>query len=179
MLNGLDTMAEDSDMEPEETPCEDVNTERVVGNLIQRDILDYWRFADYARLTIGEDEYKTDPDFWSAQFQRDYETIKERLEIERKIISGEVVLDEFEEDLTPHEFVWEKIGGLRLLSLEQLILECNQGIFREERFYCDKGRAWMKKVAKTLATYGYPHVRKIEVEGRILLEVSVNPMGVV
>ena len=88
-------------------------------------------------------------------------------------------MGDFEEDLTPHEFVWEKVGGLRLLSLDQLILECNQGIFREDRFYCDKGRAWMKKVVKTLDAYGFPYVRKVEVEKRLLLEVSKNPMGVV
>jgi hypothetical protein len=147
--------------------------------VVERDIVDFWQFTEYARLTIGEEEYKSDPDFWAAQFQRDYETIKERLEIERKVISGDIVLGDFEEDLTPHEFVWEKVGGLRLLSLDQLILECNQGIFREDRFYCDKGRAWMKKVVKTLDAYGFPYVRKVEVEKRLLLEVSKNPMGVI
>jgi len=56
-------------------------------------------------------------------------------------------------------------------------LESNQGIFREDRFYCDKGRGWLKKTMVVLAQHGYPHARKVEVEGRWLIEVSRNPMG--
>jgi hypothetical protein len=37
----------------------------------------------------------------------------------------------------------------------------------------------MKKVVKTLDAYGFPYVRKVEVEKRLLLEVSKNPMGVI
>ena len=43
--------------------------------------------------------------FWSNQFERDYETIKERLEIERKIVSGEIEPEslDFSEELNPTE----------------------------------------------------------------------------
>lgn len=171
-------MTDDCEITSDDAPNEDVEDDNTTV-MVERDVVDFWQFTEYARLSIGDDEYKSDPDFWTAHFQRDYETIKERLEIERKMISGEIEMTDFEDDLTPHQFVWEKVCGLRLLSLDQFILECNQGIFREDRFYCDKGRAWMKKVAKTLDAYGFPYVRKVEVEGKLLLEVSKSPMGVV
>jgi len=172
-------MSKDSSDNDNTTPDE---VEVEIGSVAtERVLVDFWQFSEYAKLVLGEDEYRADPQFWSNQFERDYETIKERLEIERKIVSGEInpeVLD-ISEELTPTEFIWERLGGLRLLSFEQFVLEFNQGIFREDRFYCDKGRAWLKKVRKTLSECGFPYVRKVKVEGRMLLEVSKNTMGVI
>ena len=172
-------MSEDCSEPSDSTPDEvELDVSEVV---FETGLVDFWQFSEYAKLVLGEDEYKADPQFWSQQFERDYETIKERLEIERRIVSGELSLQEQEDygDLSVTEFVWERLGGLRLLSFDQFVLEFNQGIFREDRFYCDKGRAWLKKIRKTMAECGFPHVRKVKIEGRMLLEVSKNPMGVI
>lgn len=169
-------MSQDSN-DSDNTPLDEVSMGKDI--VAERILVDFWQFTEYAKLVLGEDEYKADPEFWSNQFERDYETIKERLEIERKIVSGELDISTLEniEDLTVTEFVWERLAGLRLLSFEQFVLEFNQGIFREDRFYCDKGRAWLKNVRKTMAECGFRYVRKVKVEGRILLEVSKNAMG--
>lgn len=174
-------MSQDSQETKDNTPNEVDEAELQVSELVvERGLVDFWQFSEYAKLVVGDDEYKADPEYWSMQFQRDYETIVERLEIERKMIAGEIDSTQEEiEGLSVKAFMWERLGGLRLISYEQFILEFNQGIFREERFYCDKGRAWLKKVSKVFAEYGYPHVRKVTVEGRVLLEVSKNSMGVV
>lgn len=173
-------MSKKTKTEPSDSPCEDEVFEE--EKIIQKEVIDYWQFVEYSRLCVGDKDYKSDPAFWETQFKRDYETINERLEMERKIISGELTdinVDLDLEDLSSFEFFWEKLGGLRVLTLEQFILESNQGIFREDRFYCDKGRAWMKKVVKLMAQHGFNHVRKVEVEGLPLLEISKNQMGVV
>ena len=138
-------MSEDCSEPSDSTPDEvELDVSEVV---FETGLVDFWQFSEYAKLVLGEDEYKADPQFWSQQFERDYETIKERLEIERRIVSGELSLQEQEDygDLSVTEFVWERLGGLRLLSFDQFVLEFNQGIFREDRFYCDKGRAWLKE----------------------------------
>lgn len=137
-----------------------------------------YRFYESSRQAIGEDEYKADPAFWGAQFRKDFQIIEERLKMEQEaLLQGGTLSEANLDDLSITEFHWDRIGGLRLVSLEQFILESNQGIFREDRFYCDKSRGWFKKTARTLAEYGYLYVRKVEVEGRFLLEVSRNPMG--
>lgn len=172
-------MSQDSS-EPDNSPP--VEEEIEISDVVQERVLvDFWQFSEYAKLVLGDDEYKADPQFWSQQFERDYETIRERLEIERQIVAGEIDIANLEqvEELSTTEFVWERIGGLRLLSFDQFVLEFNQGIFREDRFYCDKGRAWLKKIRKTMAECGFSHVRKVKIEGRMLLEVSKNPMGVI
>ncbi len=72
---------------------------------------------------------------------------------------------------------FDRLGSLRFVDYDQFILESNAGQFREDRFYCDKGRKWLSKVKRTLELHGYPYVRKVEVEGLLVLEVSRNPMG--
>ncbi len=139
-----------------------------------------YRFYESSKLAIGEDEFKSDPDFWSSQFERDFEIIEERLTMEREaLIRGKGLIEADLSGLQTPTFHWERVGGLRLVSFEQFILESNQGIFREDRFYCDKGRLWFKKTVLGLSEYGFPHVRKVEINGRWLLEVSKNPMGVI
>ena len=166
--------------EPEDLPpSEDVEDELsdVEKGAVESVSTEY-RFYESSRQAIGEDEYKADPEFWGAQFRRDFRIIEERLKMEQEaLMEGKGLSEANLDDLSVTEFHWERVGGLRLVSLPQFILESNQGIFREDRFYCDKGRGWFKKTARRLAEYGYPYVRKVEVEGRLLLEVSRNPMG--
>ena len=174
----MDMLPESS--EPQDiTPSEDGSEELsdVEKGAVESVSMEY-RFYESSRQAIGEDEYKTDPEFWRAQFQRDFQVIEERLKMEQDaLIGGKIVAEANLDDLTVTEFHWERLGGLRVVSLQQFILESNQGIFREDRFYCDKGRGWFKKTARILSEYGYLYVRKVEVETRLLLEVSRNPMG--
>lgn len=171
-------------------PCEgEVKSDEVVPlkegvSRVEREtvveVTDYALFLEASRKAIGKDDYGADPSFWDAQFRRDYEVINERLRMEHKAVqNGEARPTADLSGLEAPELVTERLGSLRLVSLEQFVLESNQGIFREDRFYCDKGRAWLKKTAQTLGQHGYPYVRKVEVEGRLVLEVSRNPMGVI
>ena len=174
-------MLVDADDEPLDTlPDEDMQdsmeteTEKGAAESVAQE----YRFYESSRLAIGDDEYKIDPDFWAEQFRRDFEIIQERLKMEQEALqAGSLVSEPDLSDLETPVFHWERVGGLRLVSLEQFILESNQGIFREDRFYCDKGRGWLKKTVGVLNQHGYPHARKVEVDGRWLIEVSKNPMG--
>ena len=175
-------MIVDVDDEPLDVlPNEDVEqrvaetaTEKGAADLVAQE----YRFYESSRLAIGDDEFKADPEFWAKQFSRDFEIIQERLRMERDaLVTGSLVGEADLSGLETPVFHWERVGGLRLVSLEQFVLESNQGIFREDRFYCDKGRGWLKKTMVILAQHGYPHARKVEVEGRWLIEVSRNPMG--
>lgn len=174
-MDMLPESSEPQDITPSEDGIEELSD--VEKGAIESVSMEY-RFYESSRQAIGDDEYKTDPEFWRAQFQRDFQVIEERLKMEQEaLIEGKIVAEANLDDLVVVEFHWERLGGLRVVSLEQFILESNQGIFREDRFYCDKGRGWFKKTAQILSEYGYIYVRKVEVETRLLLEVSRNPMG--
>jgi len=170
-----------SSNEPSESaPREDVvnkpldETEKGAIDLVAKQ----YRFYESSRLAIGDEEFKSDPDFWAEQFKRDFEIIQERLRMEADAISTGSALPQADlSELESPVFHWERVGGLRLLSLEQFVLESNQGIFREDRFYCDKGRGWLKKTMLILSEHGFPHGRKVQVQDRWLIEVSRNPMG--
>lgn len=165
---------EPSNSSPDEEYEEEQTTEKGAAALVAQE----YRFYESSRLAIGDAEYKLDPEFWAKQFSRDFELIQERLKMEQEAIStGSIVADADLSELESPVFHWDRIGGLRLVSLQQFILESNQGIFREDRFYCDKGRGWLKKTMVILAEHGFPHARKVEVDGRWLIEVSRNPMG--
>jgi len=174
-------MIVDADDEPLDVlPDEDVQriaetaTEKGAADLVAQE----YRFYESSRLAIGDDEFKSDPEFWAKQFSRDFEIIQERLRMEKEaLVAGSLVGEADLSGLETPVFHWERVGGLRLVSLEQFVLEINQVIFREDRFYCDKGRGWLKKTVGVLNQHGYPHARKVEVEGRWLIEVSRNPMG--
>ena len=173
-------MLVDSDEPSNSVPSEDVE---VVYDVTENEVVVFlgareYRFYESSRLAIGDDEYKSDPEFWAAQFKRDFLLIEERLKMEKEaIMSGSLLVEADLSGLEAPVFHWERIGGLRLVSLEQFVLESNQGIFREDRFYCDKGRGWLKKTILLLSQHGYPHARKVEVDGRWLIEVSRNTMG--
>ena len=173
-------MLVDADEPSNSSPDEDIEvtelsaTEKGATDLVVQE----YRFYESSRLAIGDEEYKTDPQFWAAQFRRDFEIIQERLKMEHEALAtGSIVAEADLSGLEAPVFHWERVGGLRLISLEQFILESNQGIFREDRFYCDKGRGWLKKTMLTLSEHGFPYARKVQVDGRWLIEVSRNPMG--
>ena len=167
----LDTDPNEDEVGKDMTP-----TEKGVLNLVSK----AYRFYESSKLAIGEDEFKSDPDFWSSQFERDFKIIEERLRMENEaLMRGDGMTEADLSDLEVKKFHWERLGGLRLVSFEQFVLESNQGIFREDRFYCDKGRLWFKKTVLKLNEYGYSHVRKVEIDGLWLLEVSRNPMGAI
>ena len=123
---------------------------------------------------VGED-WNTDPQWWNEQVIRDWETIQERVKLQMQTAANRQMGADVED--IDSAYTVDRVGSLRLVSYEQFILESNAGQFREERFYCDKGRRWMAKVRELFASYGYNHVRKVEVEDMVLLEVSKNPMG--
>jgi hypothetical protein len=174
-------MLVDADDEPLDTLPVEV-LEETVESVTERGAADSiameYRFYESSRLAIGDAEYKLDPEFWATQFSRDFEIIKERLRMEQEALSTGAIVSEADlSGLETPVFHWERVGGLRLVSLQQFVLESNQGIFREDRFYCDKGRGWLKKTMLTLSEHGFPYARKVQVEGRWLIEVSRNPMG--
>lgn len=140
--------------------------------LVDRAFLEY---VDAAKRLIGDDVWATDKAWWLEQMNRDWETMQVRAEIEAEqarlrqlggVVATEAISGGF-----------DRINALRFIDYDQFILEANAGHFREDRFYCDKGRRWMNKVKAVFVTYGYPYVRKVEVDGLTLLEVSKNPMG--
>ncbi len=138
-------MLVDSDEPSNSVPSEDVDVvsddDTAKGAVFV--VAQEYRFYESSRLAIGDDEYKSDPEFWAAQFKRDFLLIEERLKMEKEaIMSGSQMVEADLSGLEAPVFHWERMGGLRLVSLEQFILESNQGIFREDRFYCDKGRGW-------------------------------------
>ena len=135
----------------------------------------FLEYRESVKAHMG-DEWKSDPEWWASQVLADWETIQERtkaqiLESQERQMggSGDVVGIGYGG--------FDRLGSLRFVDYDQFILESNAGQFREDRFYCDKGRKWFSKVKQTLELHGYPYVRKVEVEGLFVLEVSRNPMG--
>ncbi len=174
-MDMLPESSEPTDITPTEDDIEELS--EVEKGAVESVSMEY-RFYESSRQAIGEDEYKADPAFWKGQFQRDFQIIEERLKMEQEaLFEGKTVSEANLDDLEVTAFHWERLGGLRVVSLQQFILESNQGIFREDRFYCDKGRGWFKKTAQVLSEYGFLYVRKVEVGEQMLLEVSRNPMG--
>lgn len=123
------------------------------------------------------DEWESDPVWWNKQTIDDWYTIQERVskQIEESQERQMGVRDNSYAD--SGYFGIDRLGSLRYIEFEQFVLESNAGQFREERFYCDKGRRWLNKVKETFRVHGYSYVRKIEIEGLVVLEVSKNPMG--
>ena len=134
----------------------------------------FFEYQDIVRNIMG-DEWENDPLWWTDQVKRDWETMQYRVreqidESQRRQMGGD------DEGGRQGYIGFDKLGELRLITFEQFILESNAGQFREDRFYCDKGRKWLNRVKEKLASYGYLHVRKIIIEGQYLLEVSKNEM---
>ena len=134
----------------------------------------FFEYKNGVKAMVGED-WNTDPQWWNEQVIRDWETIQERVKLQMQTAANRQMGADVED--IDSAYTVDRVGSLRLVSYEQFILESNAGQFREERFYCDKGRRWMAKVRELFASYGYNHVRKVEVEDMVLLEVSKNPMG--
>ena len=130
-----------------------------------------------AVMSIIGDDWDSDPKWWLEQVARDWETIQERVQMQIQMAHDKQMGNVVEHGFSP--FALDRLGGLRLITYEQFILESNAGQFREDRFYCDKGRKWMSKVRETFTTYGYNYVRKVEIEGLVVVEVSRNQMGVI
>jgi len=63
-------MSQDSN-DSDNTPLDEVSMKKDI--VAERILVDFWQFTEYAKLVLGEDEYKADPEFWSNQFERDYE----------------------------------------------------------------------------------------------------------
>jgi hypothetical protein len=135
----------------------------------------FLEYRESVKTHMG-DEWKSDPDWWASQVLADWDTIQERARAQ--------ILESHERQMGGAGKLggigyggFDRLGSLRLVDYDQFILESNAGQFREDRFYCDKGRKWFNKVKQTLELHGYPYVRKVEVEGLLVLEVSRNPMG--
>ena len=125
----VDADDEPLDTLPDEGVQDSVETETEKG--AAESVAQEYRFYESSRLAIGDDEYKIDPDFWAEQFRRDFEIIQERLRMEQEALqAGSLVSEPDLSSLETPVFHWERVGGLRLVSLEQFVLESNQGIFR-------------------------------------------------
>ena len=135
----------------------------------------FLEYRESVKAHMG-DEWKSDPDWWASQVLADWETIQERAKAQI-LESHERQMGGSGESGGMGYGGFDRLGSLRFVDYDQFILESNAGQFREDRFYCDKGRKWLNKVKQTLELHGYPYVRKVEVEGLLVLEVSRNPMG--
>ena len=135
----------------------------------------FLEYRESVKAHMG-DEWKSDPDWWASQVLADWETIQERAKAQI-IESHERQMGGSDELQGVGYGGFDRLGSLRFVDYDQFILESNAGQFREDRFYCDKGRKWLNKVKETLELYGYNYVRKVEIEGLLVLEVSKNPMG--
>lgn len=148
-------------------------------DLPQSDVLlptdGFFEYRDSVMASMG-DEWKNDPQWWREQVMRDWETIQERVRMQMDSSEGRQMGNTNEGESIGFSG-FSRLGALRVVDYEQFILEANAGQFREERFYCDKGRRWIKKVREVMITYGYPHVRKVDIDGYQYLEVSKQPMG--
>ena len=134
----------------------------------------YFEYKSAVMALMGE-EWDKDTQWWLEQVSRDWETIQDRVQMQIQMANDKQMGLVVEQGLSP--FSLDRLGGLRLITYEQFILESNAGQFREDRFYCDKGRRWMSKVRDTFASYGYDFVRKVEIEDSVVIEVSRNHMG--
>lgn len=120
-------------------------------------------------LASHKGEISQDPQWWREQIVRDWFTIQSRVKLqmeqERMRQMGIVVE-------SPVESLHDTFNSLRVISIEQFMLESNAGQFREVHFYCDKGRKWLKNVKQSLASYGFEVVGKIDVDNLQYLEVK-------
>ena len=135
----------------------------------------FFEYVEAAKRLVGTDEWDGDKHWWVEQMGRDWETLMVRAQIEADQARRRQLGEELQEDSSAGGF--DRLNSLRFIDYDQFILEANAGHFREDRFYCDKGRRWMNKVRGVMATYGYDYIRKVEVDGLTILEVSRNPMG--
>ena len=135
----------------------------------------FFEYVESAKRLVGKDEWATDKVWWFEQMGRDWITMQERATLELDLARRRQMGEDVGESEPYSGF--DRLNSLRYIDYDQFILEANAGHFREDRFYCDKGRRWMNNVRAVFATYGYTHVRKVEVNDLTVLEVSRNPMG--
>jgi hypothetical protein len=135
----------------------------------------FFEYVESAKRLVGKEEWDNDKVWWVEQMGRDWATMQERAALELELARKRQMGEEVTETETYSGF--DRLNALRFIDYDQFILEANAGHFREDRFYCDKGRRWMNKVKVVFATYGYLYVRKVEINGLVVLEVSKNPMG--
>ena len=135
----------------------------------------FFEYIESAKRLVGQEEWDNDKVWWVEQMGRDWITMQERATLEAELARKRQMGEDVTETETYSGF--DRLNALRFIDYDQFILEANAGHFREDRFYCDKGRRWMNKVKVVFATYGYLYVRKVEVNSLVVLEVSKNPMG--
>ncbi len=142
---------------------------------VGEDIPSFDGFFEYrdSVLKTHKGEINQDPSWWREQIVRDWVTIQSRVRLQMAQDRSR----QFGEEIATNPFVeGNRINSLRVITFEQFVLESNAGQFREDHFYCDKGRKWLKNVRIAMEQYGYTHIQKVDLDGLQYLEVSKNPL---